>query len=136
MRRLWTSTDSVTGVLEVDSRSTCYTLEDAVLEQPGLDVKEWKIPGKTAIPRGRYKVVMDFSNRFGRIMPHILDVPGFTGVRFHGGNTSEQTEGCVLLGEKRIDDHTIAECEPACRELSDLILAALANHEEIYVTVT
>jgi hypothetical protein len=55
-----------------------------------------KIPGQTAISCGRYELVLNMSQRFGRILPEVLNVPNFSGVRLHGGNTTANTEGCCL----------------------------------------
>ena len=73
----------------------CNTLEDVVRV---LRSKEDKIEGETAIPAGKYQVVMSFSNRFQRILPLLLKVPYFTGVRIHRGNFDKDTDGCILVG--------------------------------------
>lgn len=78
------------GRLFVDGVDLLYTLEDTVRLE--------KIAGRTAIPVGDYKVIFDYSNRFKRVLPHILDVPNFTGIRIHPGNTDADTCGCVLVG--------------------------------------
>ena len=77
---------------------TFYTLEDKFREQKGVPVCEWKIPHETAIPCGTYPLIIDMSTRFKKLMPHILNVEGFDGIRIHAGNTAEDTEGCILLG--------------------------------------
>jgi hypothetical protein len=73
----------------------CFVLEDTV-RAPGV-----KIAGETAIPAGRYRVIVDWSSRFRKYSFHILDVPNFAGIRIHSGNTAEDTEGCLIVGQER-----------------------------------
>jgi len=76
----------------------CFTLEDKVREVEGKPVAEWKVYAKTAIPKGYYPVKVTMSNRFKRELPLLEGVEGFSGVRIHTGNTSEHTEGCLIVG--------------------------------------
>ena len=76
----------------------CFVIEDKVREVAGKPVKEWKVQNETAIPKGTYKVVLNMSTRFKKEMPQILNVPGFEGVRIHSGNSSKDTEGCLIVG--------------------------------------
>lgn len=116
------------GSMTVNGAFECYTLEpvDRKLEDnPGA-----KIFGQTAIPRGVYKVVVDWSDHFQRRLPHILGVPGFEGVRIHPGNWAKNTEGCTLVGKSRGKDFigsSIAAFDP----LFAKIVAALQDGEAI-----
>lgn len=76
----------------------CYTLEDKVRQEEGKPVKDWKVQDKTAIPKGTYKVSVTMSNRFKTKLPLLENVEGFTGIRIHSGNSSANTEGCILVG--------------------------------------
>jgi Steigviridae/Suoliviridae L,D-carboxypeptidase/transpeptidase len=98
--------NSTPGTLSIDGAFECFTLEDVVREVPGKPASTWKIANQTAIPVGTYQVIIDFSTRFQRQMPHILNVPGFDGIRIHSGNTAADTDGCILLGKARngLDD--------------------------------
>ena len=83
--------NSSTGEVLIEGVFECHSLEDRVR-------RDAKVYGKTAIPEGRYEIVLTFSNRFQRILPLLLAVPEFEGVRIHPGNTDKNTEGCILVG--------------------------------------
>lgn len=87
------------GVLFVDGVFECHTLEDVVRAE--------KVAGETAVPAGRYRVVVSWSPRFQRRLPLLENVPGFSGVRIHAGNSSRDTEGCILPGLTREGDRVL-----------------------------
>lgn len=93
---------STIGELYLNGVFFCYTLEDKDRGLKQTDtlpsVRQRKVKGSTAIPAGRYAVQLTYSNRFKKIMPQLMNVPGFEGVRIHSGNTAEDTEGCLLVG--------------------------------------
>lgn len=93
-----TQNGATRGVLFVDGVFECFTLEDPVREQPDVPVAEWKVQGDTAIPSGRYRVNVTPSARFKRLLPELVGVPGFSGIRIHPGNWAANTQGCILPG--------------------------------------
>ena len=104
--------DTTIGKMYIDGTYFGYTLEDTV--------RAWgiKVNAHTAIPAGRYQVKITYSSRFKRDMPVIYNVDTdppymlkeggieFKGIRIHGGNTHENTEGCILVGEN-LDLHNM-----------------------------
>lgn len=93
VKRLYKTDNSTIGELLIDGIFECFTLEDK--ERPV------KIKGETAIPKGTYKVIINESNRFKRLLPLLINVPNFEGVRIHSGNSNHDTEGCILVGQTR-----------------------------------
>ena len=113
-----------------------YILEDVVREMPDKPVSEWKVPAETAIPIGRYKVVIDMSHRFKKRMIHLLNVPGFDGIRVHSGNTSHDTEGCLITGKERDEKNgEVSGSRVALEPLFARIDAALNKGEAVWWTV-
>jgi hypothetical protein len=104
----------------------CYTLEDPVRVR--------KIKHQTAIPAGRYQLVITPSQRFRRRMPLLLNVPEFDGIRIHAGNDAEDTSGCILVG---FDRHgaTIGRSRAAFDALFAEWEKVLAKNEKIWITI-
>ena len=88
------------GKLYINGEYFCDTLEDTV-RYIDLRTGKGKIKGETAIPYGTYKVILNVSPRFKRVLPRLLNVPFFEGVLIHSGNTHKDTEGCILVGENK-----------------------------------
>ena len=124
--------DFTLGELTVDGKHFGYTCEDT--DRKVEDGHE-KVYGKTAIPRGRYRVQLSYSPHFDRITPEILDVPGFTGIRIHGGNGPDDTFGCVLLGRDRINGG-VAHCADRIKAIVELIERAEDFGEHVWITIS
>jgi hypothetical protein len=133
------TTDYTLGQVSIDGVFFCYSLEDPIREQIGPDGYFWrrhmKIPGKTAIPSGRYPVIAWQSPRFGRLLPMIQNVPDFVGILMHAGNDVDDTEGCPLLGEKRdINGGRVWDCAVVVREMTRRVREAGAGKCWIEIT--
>lgn len=93
------------GKLYVDGKYFCDVLEDV---DRGLDssmteseILKKKVKGQTAIPTGHYVINITYSPKYKRMMPLLLDVKGFSGIRIHSGNTAKDTEGCLIVGKNK-----------------------------------
>jgi hypothetical protein len=113
------------GDLIINREVFCHTLEDKVR------YGEIKIQGETAIPGGCYKIENNYSNHFKKILPLVVNVPGFTGIRLHGGNTINDTEGCILCGMEIRGLNKIGNCKIAI----DNIIKFLERDEENYIHI-
>lgn len=140
LQRESSTSKSTPGKLYVDGMFNCYTLEDVDREKHYddgslVEVSAWKVAGETAIPCGRYSVAIDVSVRFKRLMPHVLNVPGFDGIRIHSGNTSEDTEGCILVGSVRNSPDEILYSRAAFDKLFLQLMEAHASNNPIFIEI-
>lgn len=128
--------ESTEGELLLQGTHVCYTLEDTVRERSGVPVSEWKIKERTAIPTGRYKVTLEDSRRFGPETLSLANVPGFYAIRMHAGNTSDDTEGCVLLGGQVKDGKIVGgTSRPAVAHVKSLVRAAVERGEDVWLEI-
>ena len=123
------------GKVYINGDLFCYSLEDEVREVEGQPVESWKIAGQTAIPRGKYKVIMSHSNHFNRELPELLNVPGYTGVRIHSGNQADSTSGCVLVGQLPADNGWLGTSKPAEARIIERIKQAIESGQEVWITL-
>lgn len=119
------------GCLSIDGTRFCDTLEDRVRDLS----RETKVAGATAIPAGRYQVVVSHSPRFGRELPRLLEVPGFTGILIHRGNTAADTAGCILVGENR-EQGMVVDSTSCELRLTELVRRAQSAGARVFITVT
>jgi hypothetical protein len=125
LKRLHKTANSTIGELSINGKFECYTLEDVE--------RESKIYGKTAIPKGTYEIVMTMSNRFKVVLPLLLNVKNFEGVRIHAGNSAKDTEGCILLGQTRSVDF-IGNSKMALVKFVQKLKVGL-NNGKVYLTI-
>jgi hypothetical protein len=116
------------GTIEIPNIFRCYTCEDVEREE--------KIKGKTAIPKGKYEVIINFSPKFQRNLPLLLDVPNFDGVRIHKGNSFSDTEGCILVGFiMDLKNEFLKNSAMAFDLLYMLINEAILTKEKVYLII-
>lgn len=128
------------GRMEINGRYFCDTLEDTDRGLRGSmtedEIAALKVKGATAIPTGTYRIDMQTrSPRFGRVLPRLVSVKGYTGVLIHSGNTADDTEGCILVGENR-ERGKVLNSRATLEHLLVFLRAAQAKGEDIELTIT
>jgi hypothetical protein len=130
LNRIFKTNTFTIGELYINEKYVTDTLEDRVRPEGE------KVYGKTAIPEGTYEVKLTHSPRFKKILPEILNVPNFSGIRIHTGNSSKDTEGCIIVGtwdgEK---EDWVGSSKIAFDELMTLLEEATNNKEKVTITV-
>ena len=116
------------GTINADGEFVCYSIEDVI--------RDTKIFGRTAIPAGEYQVVITYSPHFQRDLPVLINVPEYSGVRIHPGNTSADTEGCLLPGTSVADDQqSVAQSKLAFDKVFNLIQSALDSGQQVTINI-
>ena len=93
-----------------------------------------KIKGCSAIPEGRYAVVISFSPKMQKWLPILLGVPMFSGIRIHAGNTSNDTEGCILVGKNKLVGQVV-DSRIWLHRLKQKIVEARSRGEPVWITI-
>ena len=126
------------GRLSINGHYICDTLEptDRGLEQNMTldEIKSVKIKGKTAIPAGRYKVIMSYSPKFKKTLPLLLNVPAFSRILIHAGNTAKDTQGCILCG-KNIVVGKVLYSTTLTQIIIKIINKRVSYHAPVYITI-
>lgn len=126
------------GRLFINNEYFCDTLEDT---DRGLkdtmqvnEILAKKVKAQTAIPTGKYDVILTFSPRFKRVLPLLLNVKGYEGVRVHAGNTNKDTEGCLLIGENKAKGQVI-NSRATLEKLMSILLECEKRKEKITILI-
>ena len=130
LNRIFLGSSATIGELLVNDKHLCDTLEDRVRPEGE------KVYGKTAIPEGTYEVKLTHSPRFKKILPEILNVPNFSGIRIHSLNKAEESEGCIGVGEwNGKDTNWISNSRKAFNKLFAILQEASDRGEKITITI-
>ena len=126
------------GRMSLNGVYFCDTLEDT---DRGLnstmsveEILSKKRKGITAIPTDKYDVILTFSPRFKRVLPLLLSVKGYEGVRIHAGNTNKDTEGCLLVGENKAKGQVL-NSRATLEKLMSILLDCEKRKEKISITI-
>lgn len=130
LQRFAQTPEYTVGRLYIDNKFYCHTMEDVVRDL----TKEEKIIGKTAIPEGTYKVIVNRSPRFKRDLPRLLDVPYFEGILIHRGNTAKDSGGCILVGENKVRGKVVNSTKYEI-ELTNILKNAQNRGEPIEIEI-
>lgn len=137
LERLWPKKDYTVGRLYVNDRLFCNTLEDRIVDKNKngvFDGDEKKVYGESAIPYGTYKIIYNWSPKFGRNLPRLLNVPHFEGILIHPGNTAADSAGCILVGKNTEVGH-LTNSRYISDELNKLIDEAQRKGEPITIEI-
>ena len=114
-----------------EDRYFCDTLEPTWRD---YEHGAYKVKGRSAIPEGRYAVVISWSPKFKQWLPILLGVPKFEGIRIHAGNTAKDTEGCILIGLNKLVGQVV-DSRIWLHRLKQKIVEAKGRDEPVWITI-
>lgn len=127
--------DSTEGNLYVNGKWFAHTIEDVVRAKPGQWSKKLKVYAKTAIPYGRYPVMVTWSERFQRPLTGVFNVPDFEGIRIHNGTTELSSAGCIIISYKADNNNNrLINDKAAMNDLVKLV-EATQKKEKVWLTI-
>ncbi len=127
IRSIFTEQSTI-GLISVNGVFECYSLENPPAPTAILG------PEHVAIPYGKYRVDIRWSNRFKRMVPGLIDVPGRTDIEIHIGNAVKDTHGCILVGRERLNNFVGHSLE-AFEGLFAKLRGATDRSEEVWIDI-
>jgi len=128
---------STVGDLYIKDEFFCKVIEDkdrGLKQEMSLEeIKKLKVYGETAIPSGTYQIVLSFSNKFKKLLPELLDVPGYGGIRIHPGNSEKDSLGCLIVGDS-YENKRVINSRRTFRKLMS-ILKANQDTQKMFITI-
>ena len=137
-------TDATNGMLFINNIFECYTVED--------QYQAVKVMHETCIPEGTYDIefrkVGGFHERYDKRyknahygMLHLQDVPNFTYILLHAGNSSDDSSGCILTTTTQTDlDSAKAgfggQSQLAYKRMYDKVAKVLLQGKKVEIEIT
>lgn len=138
VKRIWKEKTYTGGKFFINDKEFSFTIEDTdrgLSDKMSLtEIKKLKKHGITAIPTGTYQVIYSFSNRFKRLMPEIIGVKGYAGIRIHVANTAMDVEGCIGLAYEDSSDGFAGNSKNACIDFEKQFVQAIKK-EKVWITI-
>jgi len=132
IRQIFTESSTI-GSIYINNDFICFSLEDPDRHLEKKTNKS-KIYGNSAVPRGKYELIINYSNKFKKLLPLLLNVPYFKGIRIHPGNTPADTFGCILCGTQFAKDKVLKSRLAYIKLFS--IISKAHNKEKIFITIS
>ena len=126
------------GKMYINGAYFCDTLEDTdrgLKSTMSLDeILARKVKAQTVIPTGKYEVILTYSLKFKRVLPLLLNVPGYQFIRVHNGNRPDSTEGCLLVGENK-ERGKVLNSRATLEKLMSVLLECEKKKEKVTIII-